>query len=158
MRRVPCRFRSAQVRAYDDRAVLKHRNSLQESLCPVVISYALTYAALKKLHTHSIYVFNIYIYIYIFNIISDHITGGASPGDHLPAPLGKARPSVLRLGLRRLYIYIYREREMYIHKCIYIYIYIYTYIYIYIYTYYIYIYIYIEREIFAASIWVALPA
>ena len=30
-------LRSAQVRAYDDRAVLKHRNSLQKSLCPVVV-------------------------------------------------------------------------------------------------------------------------
>ena len=30
-------FRSAKVRAYDDRAVLKHKNSLQQSLCPVVI-------------------------------------------------------------------------------------------------------------------------
>ena len=29
--------RSAQVRAYDDRAVLKHRNSLPKSLCPVGI-------------------------------------------------------------------------------------------------------------------------
>ena len=34
--------RSAQVRAHDDRAqVLKHRNSLQKSLCPVVICHYL---------------------------------------------------------------------------------------------------------------------
>ena len=40
-----CSIRSAQVRAYDDRAMVsKHRNSLQKSLY-VLSSYALTYVA-----------------------------------------------------------------------------------------------------------------
>ena len=33
---LPADVRNAQVRAYDDRAALKHRNYLQQSLCPVV--------------------------------------------------------------------------------------------------------------------------